>query len=46
MQRLWDQERSFLSGPVIVLIPGTLIERNVYSFLNQRDELMYRGDIL
>ena len=46
MQRLWDQEQSFLSGPVVVLIPGTLIERKVYSFLNQRDELMYRGDIL
>jgi hypothetical protein len=46
MQRLWDQNQSFLSGPVVVLIPGTLIERKVYSFLNQRDELMYRGDIL
>jgi hypothetical protein len=46
MQRLWDQEQSFLSGPVVVLIPGTLIERKVYSFLDQRDELMYRGDIL
>jgi hypothetical protein len=45
MQRLWDQNQSFLSGPVVVLIPGTLIERKVYSFLNQRDELMYRGDI-
>ena len=46
MQRLWDQNQTFLSGPVVVLIPGTLIERKVYSFLNQRDELMYRGDIL
>ena len=46
MQRLWDQEQSFLAGPVVVLIPGTLVERKVYSFLNQRDELMYRGDIL
>lgn len=46
MQRLWDQNQNFLSGPVVVLIPGTLIERKVYSFLNQRDELMYRGDIL
>jgi hypothetical protein len=46
MQWLWDQEQSFLSGPVVVLIPGRLIERKVYSFLNQRDELMYRGDIL
>jgi hypothetical protein len=46
MQRLWDKEQSFLSGPVVVLIPGKLIERKVYSFLNLRDELMYRGDIL
>lgn len=46
MQQLWDHNQSFLVGPVVVLIPGTLIERKVYSFLNQRDELMYRGDIL
>lgn len=46
MQRLWDQNQRFLNGPVVVLIPGTLIERKVYSFLGQRDELMYRGDIL
>ena len=46
MQQLWDQNQSFLSGPVVVLIPGTLIERKVYSFLDLRDELMYRGDIL
>lgn len=46
MQQLWDQNQSFLSGPVVVLIPGTLIERKVYSFLDRRDELMYRGDIL
>jgi len=46
MQKLWDQEQSFLAGPVVVLIPGTLVERKVYSFVNERDELMYRGDIL
>ena len=46
MQKLWDQEQNFLTGPVVVLIPGTLIERKVYSFVNERDELMYRGDIL
>jgi hypothetical protein len=46
MQRLWDHEQSFLCGPVVVLIPGTLIERKVYSFLDHHDELMYRGDIL
>jgi hypothetical protein len=46
MQQLWDQNQTFLAGPVIVLIPGTLVERRVYRFLDQRDELMYRGDIL
>jgi hypothetical protein len=46
MQKLWDHEQNFLSGPVVVLIPRTLIERRVYSFVNERDELMYRGDVL
>jgi hypothetical protein len=46
MQELWDSEQSKLDGPVIVLIPGTLTEPRVYSFLNQREELMYRGDLL
>src|SRR5262249_25737763 len=46
MQQLWDSEQSELDGPIIVLIPGTLTEPRVYSFLNQREELMYRGDLL
>jgi hypothetical protein len=46
MQELWDSEQSKLDGPIIVLIPGTLTEPRVYSFLNQREELMYRGDLL
>ncbi|MBI4605444.1 MAG: hypothetical protein HY721_26055 [Planctomycetes bacterium] len=46
LQRLWDSEQSALEGPVVVLIPGTLKEPRVYSFLDQREELMYRGDIL
>ena len=46
MQQLWDQNQTLLAGPVVVLIPGTLVERKVYSFLNLREELMYRGDIL
>jgi len=46
MQKLWDQEQSCLPCPVVVLIPGTLREAKVYSFLNLEDELMYRGDIL
>lgn len=46
MQKLWDNDQSSLNCPVVVLIPGTLVERKVFSFLNQREELMYRGDIL
>jgi hypothetical protein len=46
MQQLWDSGQGVVSTPVVVLIPGTLVERKVYSFLNCRDELMYRGDIL
>lgn len=45
MQQLWDSAEA-VATPVVVLIPGTLKERKVYSFLNLRDELMYRGDIL
>jgi len=46
MQELWDSEQSSLEGPVVVLIPGTLHQSRVYSFVNQREEFMYRGDIL
>jgi hypothetical protein len=46
MQQLWDSADAVTNVPVIVLIPGTLLERKVYSFLNCRDEVMYRGDIL
>jgi hypothetical protein len=46
MQELWGSEEVSLDGPVVLLIPGTLKESRVYSFLNQIDELMYRGDIL
>ena len=46
MQELWGSEQSILEGPVIVLIPGTLTEPRVYFFVNQREEFMYRGDIL
>lgn len=45
MQHLWDSAGA-VASPVVVLIPGALKERKVYSFLNLRDELMYRGDIL
>jgi len=46
MQALWDSGDGAVGAPVVLLIPGTLRERKVYSFLNCRDELMYRGDIL
>ena len=34
MQGLWDSEQDALEGPVIVLIPGTLIKARVYRFLD------------
>ena len=46
MQALWDAPHEALQGPVVVLIPGTLEEARTYRFLDQRRELMYRGDLL
>lgn len=46
MQRLWDSSQSCLAGPVVVLIPGELLEPRTYSFVSQRVEFMYRGDLL
>jgi len=46
MQTLWDTEHAALKGPVMLLIPGVLIEARVYSFVGQVEEFMYRGDIL
>lgn len=46
MQALWENGYSGIEGPVIVLITGTLIERRVFVFVDQREESMYRGDIL
>lgn len=46
MQQLWDSADAAANVPVVMLIPGTLRQRKVYSFLDCRDELMYRGDIL
>lgn len=43
MQKLWETEQSTLDCPIVFLIPGTLKEPRVYSFLNKRMELMYRG---
>ena len=46
MQALWDHDRTPFEGPIVVFIPGTLIEPRVYKFLDQVKEFMYRGDIL
>ena len=46
MQRLWDSAQSALNGPVVVLIPGHITEARSYRFVGERDEFMYRGDLL
>ncbi len=46
MQTLWDSDRAALEGPVVLLVPGVLVETRVYRFVGQVEEFMYRGDIL
>lgn len=46
MQRLWDSPDDLLDAPVIVLIPGSFRGSRSYAFVDARDELMYRGDLL
>ena len=46
MQRLWDSAQSALNGPVVVMIPGHVVESRTYRFVGERDEFMYRGDLL
>ncbi|MBI4561961.1 MAG: hypothetical protein HY724_07935 [Candidatus Rokubacteria bacterium] len=46
MQALWDSGQSALEAPVILLIPGSLLEARVYAFVGKVQEFMYRGDIL
>lgn len=46
MQALWDSDHAALAGPVILLVPGVLVQPRVYRFVGQVEELMYRGDIL
>jgi hypothetical protein len=45
MQTLWDTPAA-LEGPVVLLVPGILVEARVYRFVGQVEEFMYRGDIL
>ena len=46
MQAVWDNERASLDTVVVFLIPGTLLQPRVYSFVNRKEEFMYRGDVL
>lgn len=46
MQTLWDGDHAALDGPVVLLVPGVLVEARVYRFVGQVEEFMYRGDIL
>lgn len=46
MHTLWNSSNANLTTPVVVLIPGTMIEKRVYNFVNKVREFMYRGDIL
>ena len=46
MHALWDTANPALEGPVVLLIPGVLVEARVYSFVGKVQEFMYRGDIL
>jgi len=46
MQTLWDSDHAALEGPVVLLVPGILVEARVYRFVGQVEEFMYRGDIL
>jgi hypothetical protein len=46
MQTLWDSDHAALEGPVVLLVPGILVEPRVYRFVGQIEEFMYRGDIL
>jgi len=46
MQALWDTTDLALDNPVVIFIPGRLVESRVFEFLGKTRELMYRGDIL
>jgi hypothetical protein len=46
MQTLWDSNHAALDGPLVLLVPGVLVEARVYRFVGQVEEFMYRGDIL
>lgn len=45
-QNLWDIHGNILKCPVVCLIPGKNSNGRSYLFLNEIQELMYRGDLL
>jgi hypothetical protein len=46
LQQLWDLHSEIIHCPVVVFIPGRLLEQRVYLFMNTKEEFMYRGDVL
>ena len=46
MQELWDSDQAILERPIVLLIPGSHRGPRTYAFLDLREELMYRGDLL
>jgi len=46
MQALWDNYHAAVEGPIVLLVPGILVEARVYHFVGQVEEFMYRGDLL
>lgn len=46
MQALWGGDQDAIRGPVLVLIPGTIVGSSTYEFLDIQQEFMYRGDLL
>ena len=46
MQFLWDSASDVFDGPIVVLVPGVLQGSRTFAFLDQKDEFMYRGDLL
>jgi len=46
LQQLWDLHSQKIKSPVVIFIPGRLVDPRVYLFLNTKEEFMYRGEIL
>lgn len=46
LQQLWDVHGQLIQCPVVIFIPGQLVDQRVYLFMNTKEEFMYRGDII